>query len=243
MDFFIKVSRFDEKKKLWVLVGIAFFLRLYLVLTSAGISPDGTEYLKAAKFFLKGDYYQGFSNVVPPFYPTVISLTSLLVGDLELAGKFVSLFFGTLTVIPIYILGKRLFNEKVGFYSALLLTFHPYLAQFSGSVLTESTFTFLMAWTVLIGWRALQFKSWRAMFSVGLLLGVAYLTRPEGIGFVVLFLLWIFFFDGVKFWNHLVRKLFMTGSLLIGTLLFALPYILFLHEITGKWIVSRKLGF
>lgn len=89
----------------------------------------------------------------------------------------------------------------------------------------------------------LQFKSWRAMFSVGLLLGIAYLTRPEGIGFVVLFLLWIFFFDGVKFWNHLVRKLFMTGSLLIGTLLFALPYILFLHEITGKWIVSRKLGF
>jgi 4-amino-4-deoxy-L-arabinose transferase-like glycosyltransferase len=243
VDFFTRIGKLKEKERLWILVGVAFLLRLYLVITSAGISPDGVEYLRAAKFFLDGDYYQGFSNVFPPFYPVMTVLTYLAAGDLELAGKFVSLFFGSLTVLPVYGLGKRLFNEEVGFYSALLLTFHPYLAQFSGSVLTESTFTFLVAWSVLIGWKAFQNKSWRAMFSVGLLLGIAYLTRPEGIGFVVLFFLWIFFFDGGKFWNHLVRKLFMTGSLLIGTLLFALPYILFLHEITGKWIVSRKLGF
>jgi len=240
MDFFTKVSRFDEKKKLWVLVGVAFFLRLYLVLTSKGISPDGVEYLRAAKFFLDGDYYQGFSNVFPPFYPAVISVTSLLVGNLELAGKLVSLFFGTLTVIAIYAFAKRLFNEEVGFYSALLLTFHPYLAQFSGSVLTESTFTFFGVWNALIGWKALQSRSWRSMFLVGLFLGVAYLTRPEGIGFVAVFFLWIFFFDGGKFWINLSQKLSMAVSLLIGTTVFALPYILFLHEVTGKWILSLK---
>jgi 4-amino-4-deoxy-L-arabinose transferase-like glycosyltransferase len=243
LDFFTRIGKLKEKERLWILVGVAFLLRLYLVITSEGISPDGVEYVRAAKFFLERNYYQGFSSVFSPFYPGVTAVVSLFVGDLEFAGKFVSLFFGSLTVLPVYGLGKRLFNEEVGFYSALLLTFHPYLAHFSGSVLTESTFTFLVAWSVLIGWKAFQNKSWRAMFSVGLLLGIAYLTRPEGIGFVVLFLLWIFFFDGVKFWNHLGRKLSMTGSLLIGSLIFALPYILFLHEITGKWILTKKLGF
>jgi len=240
LDFFIKVSRFDEKKKLWVLVGIAFFVRLYLVLTSAGISPDGVEYLRAAKFFLEGNYYKGFLNIFPPFYPGVIALVSLVVRDLEWAGKLASLLFGTLTVIPIYFLAKSLFNEDVGLYSALLLTFHPYLAQYSGSVLSESAFTFLGIWSAYIGWKALMHKSWRAMIAVGLLLGLAYLTRPEGIAFVVVFLFWIFFFDGMRFWVNLAEKVCMSASFMVGFLGCALPYIFFLHEVTGKWLLSLK---
>jgi len=223
-------------------MGIAVVPRLYLVLTAKGIDPDGTVYLSAANDFLKGDFLKAFSNVFPPFYPFLTALLSPLAGDVELAGRIVSLIFGTLTLLPVYYLGRRLFGEKITIFSIFLLIFHPYLAEFSGSVLSESVYTFLVALGVLVGWKGLDSKSWSLMFLLGILLGLAYLTRPEGLGFVALFLLWIFFSEGLRFWQGFRIKWFMALSLVVGISIFAIPYILFLHQVTGKWILSQKIG-
>ena len=236
------MAAWSQRKKLFSLTGIAFVLRLYLVLTAKGIDPDGTVYLMVAKDLVERNYYKAFSNVVPPFYPFLTAFLYPITGDLELAGRIVSLILGTLTILPVYFLGKRLFGESIATFSSVLAVFQPYLAQFSGSVLTESTYTFLIAWGVLAGLKGFDSKSKGLMFLLGLLLGLAYLTRPEGIGFAVLILIWIFLFDGFRFWQSLKEKFSMAFSLMAGVLIFAFPYILFLHEVTGRWILSRKVG-
>jgi 4-amino-4-deoxy-L-arabinose transferase-like glycosyltransferase len=236
------IEKQSERRKLFFLIGIAFALRLYLVITAKGIDPDGIVYLSAAKDLLDKNYYKAFSNVFPPFYPFLTALLYPVTRDFELAGRIISLIFGTLIVFPIFYLGKRLFGETVAIFSVLLSVFQPYLAQFSGSVLTESIYTFLIALGVLVGWKGLDSRSKGFMFLVGILLGLAYLTRPEGIGFVVLLSLWIFFFGGMRFWQDVGIKFSMFFSLMAGTVIFALPYILFLHEVTGRWILSRKIG-
>jgi 4-amino-4-deoxy-L-arabinose transferase-like glycosyltransferase len=242
MSLFNAVKAWSEKRKILCLMGIAFLLRLYLVLTAKGIDPDGTAYLSVARDLIEKDFYKAFSNVFPPFYPFLTALLYPLTGDFELAGRLVCLILGTLTIPAIYFLGKELFGETIAFLSAFLAVFQPYLVQFSGTVLTESTYTFLIAWGAWVGWRGLGSRSKSLMVLLGLILGLAYLTRPEGIGYVSLFILWIFFFDGFRFWQGLKRRLLMVFSLLVGLLIFALPYILFLHEVTGRWILSRKIG-
>lgn len=242
MNFFNAIGASSERGKLFALMGIAFSLRLYLVLTAKGIDPDGVVYLSVAKDFFNKNYYKAFSNVFPPFYPFLTALLYPVTGDFELTGRIISLTFGTLIVLPIFYLGKRLFGETLATLSVLLSVFQPYLVQFSGSVLTESTYAFLVALGVLVGWKGLECKSIGLMFLLGILLGLAYLTRPEAIGFVVLFFLWILFFDGLRFWEYLGKKSSMVLSLMAGVIIFALPYILFLHEVTGRWILSRKSG-
>ncbi|MEI9475042.1 MAG: glycosyltransferase family 39 protein [Deltaproteobacteria bacterium] len=237
------IARWTERRKLLSLLGIAFVLRLYLVITARGIDPDAVAYLSIAKNFIDRDYYHAFSNVFPPFYPFLTALLFPFTGDFELAGRIVSAILGTLTILPIFYLGKRLFGETITMFSVLLAVFQPYLVRFSGSVLTESTYTFLVALAVLVGWKGLDSRSKGLMFLLGVLLGLAYLTRPEGIGFVILFFPWILFFDGPRFWLHLRRKCSMLFLLMAGVLILALPYILFLHEVTGRWILSRKVGF
>jgi len=242
VNFFNRIEAWSERKKLFLLIGIAFALRLYLAITAKGIDPDGVAYLSIAKDFIDRNYDEAFSNVFPPFYPFLTALLFPLTGDIELAGRIISVILGTLTIIPIFYLGKKLFGVTVTMFSVLLSVFQPYLVQFSGSVLTESTYTFLLVLAVLVGWQGLNSRSKGLMFLLGSLLGLAYLTRPEGIGFVILFFLWILFFDGFRFWHDLRRKSSLLLFLMGGVLILALPYILFLHEVTGRWILSRKIG-
>lgn len=78
----------------------------------------------------------------------------MITQDYEMAGIWVSVIFGTLIVLPIFYLGRAIFDEKVGFLSALFATVHPSLNISSGSVLTESTYHFFLATSVLFSWNA-----------------------------------------------------------------------------------------
>ena len=42
------------------------------------------------------------------------------------SGRFLSILFGALSVLIIYLLGKEMFNKKIGYISAFILTFSPY---------------------------------------------------------------------------------------------------------------------
>jgi hypothetical protein len=69
-------------------------------------------------------------------------------------------------------------------------------------------------------------------------LGLAYLTRPEGIGYVLVYLIWIVV-DGVlrKKW---FKKLILMGVLIPSVFVFVIPYVLFIHQETGQWLISKK---
>ena len=104
------------QKILFLLLAIAFILRIFLVIFPEVIYSDGTEYIRYAKQLLSGNW--GGSKA-PPVYPVLIALASRWIPNFELAGIWVSVIFGTLAVIPVFYLGKRIFNEKVGILSAL----------------------------------------------------------------------------------------------------------------------------
>jgi 4-amino-4-deoxy-L-arabinose transferase-like glycosyltransferase len=234
--YFLKTL--NERQVLLLLIGISFGLRLYAILMAQGIAYDSAEYGFIARDFLKGHFIKGLSSPAPPFYPFLISLFSLDTIHVEIAGRLISLFFGTLTIIPLFYLVKEAIGQKEAIFSALFYSFHPYLVTYSGMLLTEATYWGLLILSVYFFWTGLKKERVGRMTLSGFFLGLAYLTRPEGIGYVFVYLIWIIVDGGLK--KKWLKKFILIGSLILTVFIFVIPYILYIHQETGQWLISKK---
>lgn len=229
----------SSKRVLLALLLIAFLLRFPFLLYPEVIRNNGIEYIRHAKLILAGDWTAGKA---PPFYPALIAFTNLFIPDAEQAGILISIIFGALLVLPVFHLGREIFDEPVGVLSAVFVVVHPFLNSFSGSVMTESTYYFLVAMIVWTGWRA--FRKGRAgeVVLFGLLASLAYLTRPEGIGFLIVFCLWTLIVapsDGKRTWTKRV------GIVLLAVFCFLVlsgPYLVAIRKETGRWGITKKFA-
>jgi len=220
---------------------IAFALRLVLLFQPEVIHNDGTEYIREAKEVLAGNWMGQKSG---PVYPTLIALAYYtLIKNYELAGILVSVIFGTLLVLPVFYLGKEIFDEKVGVLSGLLVAVQRFLHTPSGSVLTEATYHFFIATTVLFGWHAFSQGKFHTILLFSLFVSLAYMTRPEGIGFLFVFFIWVLLInppEGKRVWKK------RAGIVLLATfcfLLFSSPYLIQLRKELGRWQISKKAFF
>ena len=224
-------------KILLFLLAIAFLLRLFLVLQPEVIHNDGTAYIHHARQILSGDWTGG---KVPPLYPLLIAIFHFCTPNDELAGIWVSVFFGMLVVLPVFYLGKEILNEKVGTISALFAVVHPFLYMSSGSVLTESTYHFLLATSVLFGWKAFSTNKFYNILLFSLFATLAYLTRPEAIGFLFVFSIWVILINPPQGKRHWTRRVGIILLSLFCFLAFASPYLIQVRKETGRWEISKK---
>ncbi|HXX34058.1 MAG TPA: glycosyltransferase family 39 protein [Thermodesulfobacteriota bacterium] len=224
---------------LLLLLAFAFVLRTFLILFPEVIYNDGVEYIRSAKLILSGDW--GGSKA-PPLYPVLIGLTSLVTSNFELAGIWVSVIFGTLVVLPVYYLGREIFDEKVGILAALFAVVHPFLYLSSGSVLTESVYHFLLATAVLFGWQAFCRGRFRDILLFSLFTSLAYLTRPEAIGFLFILSFWVLFIHPLPGRRRGLERVKIAVLAILCFLVFSSPYLYQLRKETGRWEISKKFS-
>lgn len=230
----------DELGGSWlaVFVAFAFLIRLPLILFPEGIYNDGVEYIRTAKYILAGNWSEGF---VPPVYPALIAAFSFIFRDFELAGIFVSALFGAVLVLPVYYFTKEVFDTRTASVAALFTVFHPFLFAYSGSVLTESTYYFFVAIIALFGW--LAFTRGRSLHIIlfSFFSSLAYLTRPEGVGFLFVFLLWVILINPSGNAKRLIRSRLRICVVALATfIIFSLPYIIQMKKDLGSWEISKK---
>jgi 4-amino-4-deoxy-L-arabinose transferase-like glycosyltransferase len=155
-----------------------------------------------------------------------------------MAGRFVSLFFGTITLIPVFYLVKEAIGQKEAILSGLFYSFHAYLVTYSGMLLSEATYWGLLTLAVYFFWKGLSRKKVLGCMASGACLGLSYLTRPEGIGYLIVFLIWIIIHGGIR--KGWFKKCVVMGSLIVGFFIFAFPYMFAIRQETGQWLVSKK---
>jgi len=227
-----------ERQLLLLLLGVTFGLRLYAVLMAKAIAFDSAFYGFMARDFLQGNYVKGLSQPFHPFYPLLISWIAPDAAHVEITGRLISLVFGTATLILVYYLSKEVVGQRAAAFAALFYCFQPHMATFSGMLLTEATYWFLLTLSVFLFWIGLnRGKTLELMFS-GFFLALAYLTRPEGIGYLLVFLVWILIDGGLrKGWG---KKIVLLSGFLFVFAVFALPYVIYVHHETGRWMISKK---
>ena len=229
---------------LLILIVLALLIRIFIFQTQKVIETDGPYYAEIGKNLISGNGYidiEGNLNLLlTPLYPILIGLLSFIIKNLELSARLISIVFGSLLIIPVYLIAKKFYGKKIGYLGALFIALYPPLVYISTITYTDSLYLFLLFTSLYIGWLALTENKMKLYLVLGLMLGLTYLTRPEGVFYVILFSVLII----LKFIKTLkinIKKIFFSILLLLfGFLIISSPFILFLHNNTGKWSLSEK---
>lgn len=227
---------------------LALVVRTIAAWLSGAAQPNEIRYITIARGILSGAGYTGldrrFPDIIqPPLHPLMLAAALLLPGPELGISRAVSILMGSLLVLPGAFLARRLFGEKVARRTAFLVASYPLLAHTASAVLTESTFTLLVLMGVLTLWRALDLDDRRSQsfkaLGAGILFGFSFLTRPEGLAFLVAAA--IVLVVGLRFrgnsWGAISRS---GGCLLAGFAIMVLPYLLWIHGKTGQWMPAPK---
>jgi 4-amino-4-deoxy-L-arabinose transferase-like glycosyltransferase len=230
---------------LFIVLSALLIRTLFAVLFTGEIDAEGTEYARIAQNLIAGNGYVGIATpgtelLFPPLFSFLIAGVTLIVGDAGIAGRIVSVVFGTLLAFPVYLIAGRLFGQRAALVAAALTAFHPYLIVFSVSVFGESTFlTFLMA-AVYSAMYAATKPTRLALAASGALYGASYLVRPEAFIYMLVGL-GCFLLSRLLFARDKLRSI--AGRALLMPLLFLVvagPYIGWLSMHAGHLRLEGK---
>jgi 4-amino-4-deoxy-L-arabinose transferase-like glycosyltransferase len=219
--------------------------------------PDQREYLLLGQNLLHG---QGLSFYDPRFrdevyafrtpgYPLLIAACGANVRVV----RGVQALLDTSTVLAVYLLSRRWLTAGASRFGAAIVAFNPFLVYFTGLILTETVFTAMLAWgmVLLIGpgtslpeeshsasWR--QTGSWLAG---GLLLALSVLVRQSAIGLPVALGIGAAFVNRRKSGPYHRRWPLPVGTtMLLLTVAVLLPWGLRNHRVLGSWVWTATNG-
>ncbi len=237
-DFSIGLSL---RQKLFLLVCLAFSLRLYVVLNAAAVAVDSTVDIGLARAFSEGDFLGGIDKARPPLHPLLVSLFYQVFQDYELAARVVSLVFGTLVIPLSFYLGRLVYNERAGLLTAFFVTVHPYLIRYSGDTLREALYHFFAVTLTILGLKIISNRSKGLMLLAGIVSLLAYLTKHVSIGFFIVISLWVVFYDFRRIREDWRERLGLLASGWAPFIILAVPYLVFLLQETGGATITGKI--
>jgi len=189
------------------------------------IQGDEGVFFENARAIANGNYTHsifGFGVYSYPIFSSFIQGAVMRIFGKDIWGwRFASVLPALLSVVPLYFLGKEVFNRRVGIISSLIYISSPYYLSFARLGYNNSQailFVTLCVWLFYLG---LKRKSLLYIFLTGVAAGLGFLTYSSGkLGMVIITLLFAIFF---------LLKLFRKGTrrfILIGFLMFVIGYTL-----------------
>ena len=212
---------------------------------------DGLRYIRAAQRIDRGDTAGGLLNSIDhPIHPLVIAAAHHLLDQSQgpyawqAAAQAAATVALVLAVVPLYWLGRDLFEDETTAWLGCALVFaNPVVAYVAVNVLSESTFLLFWLWGL---WAAVRFlREGRFVWLPPAIAfgALAYLTRPEGLLLhlalvATLLLLPLHRVTRIYWprWRAAVLLLVLGPALLVG------PYIYWKGGLGTKPAVARVIG-
>ncbi|MFQ6059243.1 MAG: ArnT family glycosyltransferase [Anaerolineae bacterium] len=231
-----------------LVIGIALIPRLQVAMSnqSAPESDEHTYDKYAWSFALnegrteKGKYIYhplGSFTYRPPGYPLFMGLIYKVSGHNYQAVRVAQALLGAVSCGLLYGIGRLVFGRLVGALAALLMAGYGLLIQFTGWLLSETLFIFLLLLFIWMALVAAQDGDKRAVFLTGVGLGLATITRPVGLPMIPLLLAWLLFSRPFRrrMWTNI-------GLLLLALALTMGPILVKNYQIHGKPVLISTHG-
>lgn len=204
---------------------------------------DQFEYISLARNLLAGHGLQfvdeRFSDEVYAFRAPGYPLFLAAAGGSVRAARVGQALLDTSTVLAAFILARRWLSPVTSLVAALIVAFNPFLVYFSALILSETLFTALLMWgMVLLAWK-------RNFVWGGLLLAASVLVRPSAIALpVVLGIAGVFVMHHADEvpprWRWL--RLPVGTTMILLTALALLPWAVRNRIILGEWVILTTNG-
>mgnify|MGYP001619482858 FL=1 len=126
------------------------------------VSGDACWHLSAARFIAnenKLPLFEGIGRLQPFWAPPLFHFISAFLykifipissGLANTGSKLVSPIFGTLTIVVLYMIVRRFFDEKIAFYSMIFINFMPLFLDYSIYSYVDSTAAFFSVLSVYL---------------------------------------------------------------------------------------------
>lgn len=177
----------------------------------------------------------------PPVYPVVIAAVFKICGINSTASAIVLLISqiisSALCCILMYILGKRIFNERVGVICSLILAFYPSEIHFSVQIV-QSTILFqilLLAFLIQIIRLSDNFTIKNSILT-GITFGIASLTVPAVISFFPFALGWLYL-RGLGHWK---TRMICVGIVFLGVCITISPWLIRNYIVFDRFVFIKS---
>jgi 4-amino-4-deoxy-L-arabinose transferase-like glycosyltransferase len=134
-------------------------------------NPDEPRYAQVAKEMLQGEGWiiPHLNSAVyydkPPFLFWLIAGAAKVLGRInETAARLPSACFGLFTIILLFFFGKKLFDERAGFFAALVLVTCGEFFWLARRADLDITLTFFTTLAILFFYVGFQQKKWRVLY-------------------------------------------------------------------------------
>lgn len=146
-------------------------------------------------FIPSSDGKYGWPNIGfrAPLLPYLLSL--LYFFNLDWLVNFFIPLIGALSVCLVYILGKKLFNENIGRYSAIFFLLLPLHVNYSAKILTDVLLTFFILLTFISFWKGYEEENKKYKLLFGFFLALALLARYTALWIIPIFLFYFLIRD------------------------------------------------
>ncbi|MDH5767815.1 MAG: glycosyltransferase family 39 protein [Nitrospirota bacterium] len=149
-------TRYKEKPYTTILfiflLAISLFRIYYITQGPLDLSPDEAHYWEWSRRLDLSYYSKG------PMIAYLIYMSTSILGDSVFGIRIMAVIFSALSSIFLYILGKRLYDEQAGLFSAILIQLIPLFSAFGILFTIDSPFIFF--------WILSLFLFYRSMFDV-----------------------------------------------------------------------------
>ena len=228
-----------ERALLLALLGFAAALRWLMWSRAVTLFNDGPEYLQLAKSAAAGQWDAVLSHPYHPLYSLLVAGVHAVGFDWESAGALVGVAGGTAAVGFLFLFLRDAFGAPAAWIGAGLLAVHSRAVEFSSDIQSDGLYLGLFLAGVWFGWRAWTGRSLRNAAAAGIASGLAYLTRPEGIGLACALIVMVGF-EWLRGNWRLAPALRVAGAVATAAALCVAPYVIALHQNSGEWALTHK---
>lgn len=192
MVFLLSFVKFNNIKFLTFSDGAKFGLVAKSLIEGKGYMSDFT-FFSASIFSDLGKPF--LASGIPTAMPYSIALFSKLFGLNDFSVIFTSSFYYVLLIIFVFLLGRKIYGNLVGILSGIAVAANINFLQYSTSGASETLFTLLSVVSAYLLF--IKKRTTDIIFFVSLVL--LYLTRPQGVVFILgLLLFWFIYRFSIK---------------------------------------------
>ncbi len=150
-------GRFRERPHttvMYIFLLVLSIFRIYFIRYGPlGLSPDEAHYWEWSRRLGLSYYSKG------PMIAYLIAAGTAIFGDNVFGVRFFAVVFSLLSSLMLYELGKEIFDEKVGAWSAILFQLIPLFSAFGVIFTVDSPFIFFWILSLYLFWKAVREKT------------------------------------------------------------------------------------
>lgn len=241
----VRGALWADLRCLAILVALVVAVRGWQIAHTEVASRDSISYVRIAWQLEHGSWLRVMpSSPQHPGYPLAVLAMSLpvrqyLPDDLprawQISAQLVSALASLLLLVPMFYMGRELFDRRIAFWSCALFQCLPTSGKIMGDGLSDTLFLLFACSALCSACVALRLRSWPFFALTGLAGGLAYLTRPEGALVVLATGVVLLGMQMRRAWRQSWRGTLLQGSALsLAALVVMTPYMIVIRGLTVK---------